>query len=289
MSRRLVPALAIVVAALPSLPTTALAADSKIRGSVSEQDGDPIGGAHILIQDPKSGRKYRLQTKKNGTFYQRGVRPSTYTMRIQKDGYVEHIVEDVRVQAGLDREFEIVLHSAEERRSEIRQERIAKGDTYLAGYEAFQAGDYDEALANADKTIAKTPEDPKGYDMKAKALIGLKRYVEAIPVLEKEMSLSPDNAELGPVLAAVNYNAGVGTSRDESKLDETIAYWERSLELGYSEPALPRLLGHLYMQKQNFSRSLELFELYLAGTPSPADAAEIKTLVEAIQKIELGP
>ena len=274
----------LVTAAIVLAAGVAFAADSKVKGTVTDSSGQPIKGARIVLSDAKAGRKLKMKSKKDGSFYRRGVLPSTYKLTVEKDGYTAHIVEDVRVQAGIDREFDIVLRTVAERQSELRQKRIEEGDDYLAGFDAFEKGDYEAALASADAAIAKKPDDPKGYDMKAKALVRMKRYAEAIPLLEKELTLPGAAPDAESVLAGANYNAGVFASRQE-QTDEAIGYWLRALELGYPEKSLHKLIGQSYLQKAEFGSAQKCLQAYVAANPDAADKAEVELLLAELGKL----
>src|SRR5687768_17427368 len=101
-----------LVAALAALAFAATSvADSKVRGTVQDSSGQGIEGAKIGLTDPKSGRGYSFKSGKDGSFYQRGVLPSVYTLKVDKEGFRSYILEEVKVQAGGERTFEIKLQS----------------------------------------------------------------------------------------------------------------------------------------------------------------------------------
>lgn len=57
-------------------------------------------------------------------------------------------------------------------------------------------GQYDQALADAEKTVQIKPDWSKGYGRKGAALYGLKQYEEAMDAYEKGLELEPTNALL---------------------------------------------------------------------------------------------
>jgi tetratricopeptide (TPR) repeat protein len=260
----------------------AAAADSKVKGKVKTSAGEGVAGAAVELKDAESGHVYTLKTGKDGSFYQRGVLPASYTLKVELEGYTAHIIEDVRVQAGGDRSFEITLRSVAERQAEQLKKQGLEG--YAQGADAFKKGDFETALAGADQQIAEKPEDAKGYDLKAKALISLKRYAEAIPLLEKELSLATPAADAQAALVASTFNAGIAAAKAE-KNDEAIAYWEKAIVLGYDQPQVHRLLADSYLQKADFAKVKEHLELYLEKSPEAKDAAQVRDLLGEIQKM----
>lgn len=59
-----------------------------------------------------------------------------------------------------------------------------------------KAGKYEEALKDADQTIALNPTWPKGYSRKGSALSYMQKYVEAFEVFQKGLELEPNNDAL---------------------------------------------------------------------------------------------
>ena len=121
--------------------------------------------------------------------------------------------------------------------------------------------------------------------MKAKALVRVHRYAEAVPLLEKELQLANPAPDVKAVLAGAHYNAGVVDSKEE-KMAEALAHWEKALELGFEDPGLEGVLGRGYLQVQNYKSSREHLESYLAKNPNASDVAEVKEILAAIQKLE---
>lgn len=59
-----------------------------------------------------------------------------------------------------------------------------------------KAGQYENALKDADKTIELNPQWPKGYSRKGSALSYMQKYVEAFEVYQKGLEIDPNNAAL---------------------------------------------------------------------------------------------
>lgn len=59
-----------------------------------------------------------------------------------------------------------------------------------------KAGKYQQALKDADETIAKNPKWPKGYSRKGSALVGMHNYVEAFEVYQQGLEHDPNNVAL---------------------------------------------------------------------------------------------
>lgn len=59
-----------------------------------------------------------------------------------------------------------------------------------------KAGQYENALKDADETIALNPQWPKGYSRKGSALSYMQKYMEAFEVYQKGLEIDPNNAAL---------------------------------------------------------------------------------------------
>lgn len=59
-----------------------------------------------------------------------------------------------------------------------------------------KAGQYENALKDADETIALNPQWSKGYSRKGSALSYMQKYVEAFEVYQKGLEIDPNNAAL---------------------------------------------------------------------------------------------
>ena len=52
-------------------------------------------------------------------------------------------------------------------------------------------GDFESALADAEKTVAYKPDWPKGYSRKGAALYGLRRFNDAVEAYEAGLAIDP--------------------------------------------------------------------------------------------------
>ena len=274
---------AVALLAMALVPALAWSADSRVKGKVMTAAGEGIEGAEIELNDASKGKVIRFKSKKDGSFYQRGLVTSTYTLTVKHEGYTPHIIEEVRVQAGAERNFDITLRSIAERQQELRK---AQGlEEYGAAAEAFPQGDFATAVAKADEAIAKHPEDVKGYDAKAKALIRMKRYDEALPLLEKVLSMPGAPADTAEILAGATYNAG-SVAQKADDVDKAIELFNLALERGYQDRTLEGVIGRLYLSKPDMAAAEKHLSRYLEQNPQASDAAEVKALLAEIQKLE---
>lgn len=99
--------LALGVAALSGAQATpVLAQTGSIAGQVvSEETGQPIGGAHVQVE----GRDAGALSNADGRYLIRSVEPGTHTLVVQVIGYARHLVRSVEVLAGGTTRVEVRL------------------------------------------------------------------------------------------------------------------------------------------------------------------------------------
>ena len=294
--------------ALMALVAAAASADSRIAGVVVDSDGQPVAKAKVKLQDEKGGYDLSFETDKKGRFYRRGVMPRRYTLTIEKEGYVAHIIEDVLIQAGTQRDFEVTLMRPEDRKRQARLE--AGGEAYAEGTEAFEQGEFEKAVEEMRERVAKAPDDQRARLILAESLYKLGRYEEAIPHFEAAAAADPTNGELHQRLGqsnlklgrteqamaafgraegltddpAVSYNIGALLMK-EGKPAEARAAFERALTKQADYALALNGLAHVHLHEQNYPRALELLKAYLAAEPAAADAAEMRTLIQELEKL----
>ncbi len=90
----------VVAAAIFALTAAdAFAQLGSIRGKIVDEDGNPIGGVECSIEvSGGGGRRTNAKTKGNGQFTKGGMRPGTYTVVCDKEGYRKLLLE-TRVSA----------------------------------------------------------------------------------------------------------------------------------------------------------------------------------------------
>lgn len=92
------------------------------------------------------------------------------------------------------------------------------------GYSYLALGDYNNALADADRGIALNEKYPVDYSVRALALAGLGRQTEAILAIDKGLGLVPENSSetayfqdvLGKVLGSMGECPGAETAFERS-------------------------------------------------------------------------
>ncbi|XP_076364346.1 uncharacterized protein LOC143253820 isoform X2 [Tachypleus tridentatus] len=84
-------------------------------------------------------------------------------------------------------------------------------------------GDYKKALSDAEEAISLSPQWPKGYFRKGRALSGLKKYIEAEEVFEKVLKLDKDCSDAVEELQKIRSVQIIEMGFTEAQADSAIS------------------------------------------------------------------
>ncbi len=76
----LIAALAVLVATLCIQP--AFAASVRVIGKVTDMEGKPLDGAHVIFTNPENGQKYDNKTNSKGEYDRIGFNPGSYDVTV---------------------------------------------------------------------------------------------------------------------------------------------------------------------------------------------------------------
>ena len=93
---------------------------SQARGTVTDASGTPVSGATIVITHEPSGTRKSATTGGNGSFFSTGLRiGGPYTITVSADGFRDALYDNINLQPGTQRPFDIVLESVSEEIEEL--------------------------------------------------------------------------------------------------------------------------------------------------------------------------
>ena len=192
-------------------------------------------------------------------------------------------------------------------------------ETYSAAVEAFNAGNYADALTRANEvleTLADTPDNREAYAY-VYALMGAAysrqlMFDEAVDAFTRRLEYAATGdaqahldlaqalaesgnqeaarphfeaaLQLDPDDAATQYNVGV-TMVEAGDVEGGIARMERAIELQPVYPLAHKNLGFAYARTEQYAKAVAAFERYLEQAPGAEDAAEIRDFVVALKEM----
>lgn len=125
-------------------------------------------------------------------------------------------------------------------------------ELYSAGYSAFQAGDHETAATIFKASVDKDPKYFIALSGLGFAYQRLKRYDEAIEVLEKHRSLEPSNKTINATLGFVYKEAG--------RLEDAAKAYSRQIALDPLDGPTHQILGGIYADLERHGEAIASLE-----------------------------
>jgi Flp pilus assembly protein TadD len=278
ISRRLLPLVAVAVAALLLGAAPASAQTGMLKGKVVDAKGQPIEGAKVTIAYADGvNRQFETKTNRRGDFIQIGLQPGNYKVTAEKDGMSQAF--DVRVRLGAAAEVNFQLApgmvagagGGGGEMSKEEAEKLALLRTIVdAGAAANQAGNYDEAIAKFTEAIALRPSCHSCYYAIGVAHARKKEYDKAETALKKAVELKADYAEAYDELATIynnqkKFDLAAEASAQATKLAGGGAAGAGSPDMMYNQ-------GVILWNAGKIAEAKKVFEQVVAAKPDHADA-----------------
>jgi len=300
------------VALVLSLP--AMAQNRIIKGKVTNDKGEPIVGAQIVIQGQDVKREYPVKSDKKGEYFYMGIPYGQYRVICRAQGYQPDFVQGItpsiseerdvpfKLNPGPDRKlpFEMSAQELERLKQEVakaEKQRSAGAEVKAAfdgGLKLAQEGKYAEAIAEYKKALEKDAEQPYVLANMADAMSKNNQNDEALAAYQKAISLKPDDA-------AMYTNMGVLLG----KMGKTAESQEAFKKAASVNPAAAGQnfynLGATLVNSGRAAEAADAFKQAIAADPNFAEAyyqlgiclsgnqATIPDAIKALQKyIEIG-
>ncbi|HEX9699790.1 MAG TPA: tetratricopeptide repeat protein [Acidobacteriota bacterium] len=309
----------LVLAFLLPAEVVAMQWNARVSGFVTDPDGKPLEGVKVTIDAvmQRLGAEVapvELITDEDGQYFARSVRLGDTQIIFQLAGYQE-VVERRDLKAGPVR-IDMTLKPVEPVPEVARANLL--NESYQAGYDAFTAGQFDQAIAHLQEALPMVEQLPENAEAMGAlhALIGrshfeLRRFEQARDAFLKWVEYQPDDAnshielahaysELGESEAATKefqaalarspddpmtlYNIGVGMV-NAGAAEDGIPFIERAIELQPVYPMAHKNIGYAYAQAGEYAKAVGAFEKYLEQSPEAQDAPEIRDFIVALREI----
>jgi cytochrome c-type biogenesis protein CcmH/NrfG len=315
--RRFVAVLAVVAAAVAGVPAFAQST-GMVKGVVKDASDSPVEGAKIVIEfSDGMNRKYEVKSSKKGEYIQIGLQPGNYKLTASKDGVGVQFFEGVRIRLGQPTEVNFVLSPAGPGGAPMSKEDAEFRKTFQDGITALNASNWDDALAKFQATVTQRPDCFQCQLAIGEAYMGKADYPNAEAAFNKAKELKPDapepyrglrnlynnqkNFEKAAEMAAeANKRAGslssgggaasasdlynqAATFWNAGKYTETAAALEQALQADPNHADSHYLSGMVDVNQGKLPEALAHFEKYVELAPSGTNAAQAKSMVDAIK------
>jgi tetratricopeptide (TPR) repeat protein len=278
-----------------------LGQEAPIKGTVKDITGRPLPAVKITLTDLGSGNKFTLKSNKEGKFVKFGVPPAEYTISAQLDGYfpykaslsvifekeenLEITLEKIPPKLDDDKDFQEGVSFFKQGRYGEAVEYFAKVAVrfpesaearYNLGVSELRGGKTDEAIADLEKTVELKPDLTDAYFALGECYFSKGENEKAIRTFSRTLEIKGQDAKSYYNLGIVYYKLG--------KVDEAISSFEKSIEL---EPAFSSAYyqaGVAYIKKGDLKKALQYLERFLKQEPNAPEAAQVKTMIEELNK-----
>ncbi len=202
----------LVMSVLPGMAQTRI-----IKGKITDDKGQPVAGAQILIQGTDIVREFKVKSDKKGQYFNLlGMQSGTFRVVVRAQGFrpeyregirpqlAEETAVDFQLTPGNDMKLPFEMSDAEmadykKKYEEQQKRKQLSGEiqaTFKNAVALSDAGNYDEAIAEFNKALEKLPDEPVIHAGIANALAKQGKNDEALAAFQKAVSLNPNDASL---------------------------------------------------------------------------------------------
>ena len=279
-----------------------------LSGKVTDDKGQPVVGAQVLILGMDSNRKYPTKTDKKGEWVYMNIASGRYRLVVRADKFNPFYQDNIPLAIGFtpvnatltpgDPNLKLPFELSPEELAKLKQDQEkmqvrSKMATEIkaffeAGRDLVSKGQYPEAIAEFKKALEKVPDEPTVLANLADAQMKSGQSEEALANFEKAIAVSPDDASLWT-------NKGVVLG----KLGKTAESKEAFKKAAVLNPAAAAQnfynLGATLVNAGQAKEAAEAFRQAIAGDPNYAEAhyqlglclsGDPTTMAEAVQMLQ---
>jgi tetratricopeptide (TPR) repeat protein len=261
----------IAVAAALAVASPVFAQGNSIRGTVRDDQGQPVQDATVTISMENTGRKFQTKTDRRGSFIQIGLTSGTYVVVAEKDKLMSS-PQNVPVRGGGPTEVQLVVGLAAMAASGDAAARgAALKQVFDEGNALVTAGKYDDAVAKFTEGLKINPNCYSCHNAIGNAYLLKKDYGQAEAAFNQSIAIKADDAEVYNLLANM-YNA-------QRKFDQAAAASKKATELsaaaggaGGASADVTYNQGVILFNGGKVAEAKPLFEQVIAANPNHAEA-----------------
>jgi tetratricopeptide (TPR) repeat protein len=262
------------VALVLSLP--AMAQNRIIKGRVTNDKGEPIVGAQIVIQGQDVKREYSVKSDKKGEYFYMGIPYGTYRVICRASGYQPDFVQGITPSISEERDVPFKLNPgpdrklpfemSEQEREKLKQEAAKAEKQRAAGTEVKAAFDGGLKLTQEGQTLSQEGEklalEGKKEEADKKKAEAATKYADAVGEYKKALEKDPEQ----PYVLA---NMADAMSKNNQN-DEALAAYQKAISLKPDDAAMYTNMGVLLGKMGKTAESQEAFKKAASVNPAAA-------------------
>jgi len=293
----------------------------RISGTVADENGGPVEGALIVAQSMRSDTKLETRSDAKGKFAIAGLGSGSWRVIASKDGYGNASMEMNIRQLGTNPPIAFTLKKVSDAAAAAsNKEALAmldqgnalltqeNYDQALQVFTEFQGkypeiyqvhlnigtcylrkGELEKAEAEfklvLDKTLETHGDLKKDAEVSLRASTGLGDVALRRGDFEAAQKYFAQALDISPQDEAAAYNVGEMLFSNQ-KIDEAIRYLELAVQIKKDWPKPYLKLGYVYLNKGDFTKSLENFNTFIQLDPNNPEVAQVKNMIDTIEKMK---
>ena len=293
----------------------------RISGTVADENGGPVEGALIVAQSMRSDTKLETRSDAKGKFAIAGLGSGSWRVIASKDGYGNASMEMNIRQLGTNPPIAFTLKKvSDEAAVASNKEALAmldqgnalltqeNYDQALQVFTEFQGkypeiyqvhlnigtcylrkGELEKAEAEfklvLDKTLETHGDLKKDAEVSLRASTGLGDVALRRGDFEAAQKYFAQALDISPQDEAAAYNVGEMLFSNQ-KIDEAIRYLELAVQIKKDWPKPYLKLGYVYLNKGDFTKSLENFNTFIQLDPNNPEVPQVKNMIDTIEKMK---
>ncbi|HOE13909.1 MAG TPA: tetratricopeptide repeat protein [Candidatus Saccharicenans sp.] len=239
---------------------------ARLNGVVVDQDGNPVEGATVTLESLIHNLTMTTTTDAKGAWSFLGLGKTVARITVTKEGYDPTIIPQLQISAIKNPEQEIKLIKKTATTGFDENDPRA---VYEKGISLYEQGEYEEAIAMFERFLELQPDLYEARVNIGNCYVRLKEYDKAIKefelVLEKLNQKYPDLT--GNKMAASIYASLGELCMDQGKLEEARKYFDMSISLDRSDPALPYNIGEILFNSGKIDEAITYYKIAIEINP----------------------
>ena len=313
------------LALLLALPFSVLGQENlgkgRLNGQVMDENGNPVEGAKVVVQSLQTQTVLEGVSDKKGHFAVAGMGTGRWKVTAAKKGYtsseinyqVQQLTRNPPILFTLKKLTGMAALLADEESLKMFDQGNAllqedKADEALKVFEDFLAkypdiyqvrlnigscylkkkeGDKAEAEFRfvLEKTMAALGDYRKDKATAIRALSGLGEVDLMKGDLAKAQDFFKQAVDISPEDEVAAYNVGeVFFSNQQT--EEAIRYFELAVQIKKDWPKPYLKLGYAYLNKGDYTKSIEYFSKFVESDPQNPEVAQVKNIIATIEKLK---
>ena len=220
----------------------------RVTGIVTDLEGNPIPGAHVVATTEGSGHAIEATTDEDGKFAMMGFRGGGWTFTVTAEGHLTQA--DTLPIKGISKNAPITIALDKMRKGTATSE--GAGDLLTEANEFYHQENYDEALA---KYLELLEENPGLYQIHANVGNVYTRQDKLEEALAEYQIVLAEDSSHGLALVMTG-NVLV----KQGKFDEAVPYFEQAVELSPEDETLPYNVAELCFNNGQTQKAIDFYQ-----------------------------